>query len=306
MASFGERFKTERERKGITLDEIAASTKIGTRMLRALEEEHFDQLPGGIFNKGFVRAYARALGLDEDQAVADYLTAAGSVPGKKPENGADFHLDELGAEAETNGASRIPWGILAVGLLILALGLTVWGFRSRELRRHDRPVTTLPQSRPVTTPSVSSPTPAQDAAASRAASASPAAGQHPVTDSVGEPASSSAAAPLSADPSRSSAPLPGTFLVLIKARENSWVSITADGSEIMQTTLLAPWDKSVRAQKEVVVKAGNIGALDFYFNGQKLPPQGDYKEVKTLTFDAQGLQPPPLATRPQGQLPPQP
>jgi len=64
----------------ITLEEIATSTKIGTRSLRALEEEDFDQLPGGIFNKGFVRAYAKYLGIDEEQAVADYLTAAGEQP----------------------------------------------------------------------------------------------------------------------------------------------------------------------------------------------------------------------------------
>ena len=61
--------------RGITLEEIAEATKIGTRSLRALEEQDFDKLPGGIFNKGFVRAYARYLGLDEEQAVADYLTA---------------------------------------------------------------------------------------------------------------------------------------------------------------------------------------------------------------------------------------
>jgi hypothetical protein len=54
--------------------------------------------------------------------------------------------------------------------------------------------------------------------------------------------------------------------------------------------LSAPAQKSIRADKEIVIKAGNIGALDFEFNGQKLPTQGDYGEVKTLTFDAHGLQ----------------
>src|SRR5271157_5772889 len=44
-------------------------------MLRALEDEHFDQLPGGVFNKDFVRAYARQVGLDEEETVADYLAA---------------------------------------------------------------------------------------------------------------------------------------------------------------------------------------------------------------------------------------
>src|SRR5205814_6694063 len=74
-SSFGERLKRERELRSITLDEIANSTKIGTRMLHALEDEEFSKLPGGIFNKGFVRAYARYLGLDEEQAVVDYLAA---------------------------------------------------------------------------------------------------------------------------------------------------------------------------------------------------------------------------------------
>src|SRR5215471_13427310 len=75
-ASFGERLRREREMRGIKLEQIAESTKIGKRNLVALEEEKFDQLPGGIFNKGFVRAYAKYLGLDEEQAVNDFLTAS--------------------------------------------------------------------------------------------------------------------------------------------------------------------------------------------------------------------------------------
>ena len=59
MSSFGERLRQEREARGISLDDIAKATKIGTRSLKALEEENFSILPGGIFNKGFVRAYAR-------------------------------------------------------------------------------------------------------------------------------------------------------------------------------------------------------------------------------------------------------
>ena len=77
MGPFGERLKQERERRKMTLDDVALATKIGTRMLNALEEEKFERLPGGIFNKGFVRAYARHLGLDDEQAVADYLAASG-------------------------------------------------------------------------------------------------------------------------------------------------------------------------------------------------------------------------------------
>lgn len=72
---FGEKLRKQREQRGIELDAISNTTKISTRMLRALEEEHFDQLPGGVFNKGFVRAYARQVGLDAEEAVSDYLAA---------------------------------------------------------------------------------------------------------------------------------------------------------------------------------------------------------------------------------------
>src|ERR1700720_541778 len=78
VESFGARLKREREQRKITLDDISLATKIGTRFLTALEEEHFDQLPGGIFNKGFVRAYARCLHMNEDQAIADYIAATGA------------------------------------------------------------------------------------------------------------------------------------------------------------------------------------------------------------------------------------
>ena len=49
MGAFGEKLRKQREQRGIELDAISNTTKISTRMLRALEEEHFDQLPGGVF-----------------------------------------------------------------------------------------------------------------------------------------------------------------------------------------------------------------------------------------------------------------
>lgn len=75
MGAFGDKLRKQREQRGIALDAISNTTKISPRMLRALEEERFDQLPGGVFNKGFVRAYARQIGLNEEEAVSDYLSA---------------------------------------------------------------------------------------------------------------------------------------------------------------------------------------------------------------------------------------
>jgi cytoskeletal protein RodZ len=75
VGEFGEKLRKQREQRGITLESVAETTKIGTRMLKALEDERFDQLPGGVFNKGFVRAYARQIGLDAEEAVSEYLDA---------------------------------------------------------------------------------------------------------------------------------------------------------------------------------------------------------------------------------------
>jgi cytoskeletal protein RodZ len=65
MSNFGDRLRREREKRKISLDDIATATKISKRHLIELEEERFKDLPGGIFNKGFVRAYAKFLELDE-------------------------------------------------------------------------------------------------------------------------------------------------------------------------------------------------------------------------------------------------
>jgi Helix-turn-helix domain/Domain of unknown function (DUF4115) len=75
VGAFGEKLRKQREQRGLALDAISNTTKISTRMLRALEDEHFDQLPGGVFNKGFVRAYARQVGLDEEETITEYLAA---------------------------------------------------------------------------------------------------------------------------------------------------------------------------------------------------------------------------------------
>jgi cytoskeleton protein RodZ len=69
---FGDHLKREREMRGVTLEEISAATRIGTRFLVALENEDWALLPGGVFNRGFIRSTARFLGLDEDSLIAEY------------------------------------------------------------------------------------------------------------------------------------------------------------------------------------------------------------------------------------------
>ena len=83
--TFGERLKRERELREVTLEEITSATRIGPRYLEALENEDWAKLPGGVFNRGFVRSVARYLGLDEEEFLAEYDLAYGTqVPPSEP------------------------------------------------------------------------------------------------------------------------------------------------------------------------------------------------------------------------------
>jgi cytoskeleton protein RodZ len=72
MTNFGISFKKAREHRGLSFAQIADETRISTRFLEAIENEEFDLLPGGIFNRGFIRTYAQRVGLDPDAAVKEY------------------------------------------------------------------------------------------------------------------------------------------------------------------------------------------------------------------------------------------
>jgi cytoskeleton protein RodZ len=277
MESFGDRLRKEREQRGITLEEVSMSTKIGIRMLQALEEQRFEQLPGGIFNKGFVRAYARHLGLDEQEAVADYLEASGTAPTAVATEPLPIlaqqvdiraQAESISQAAEGSRAEQIPWEKFALALLVLAFGFAVWGSFGRPSQ--ESPTSLLPPTQMGSSKS----TPATTA------------DQGPLGD---DPIQTSAG---TASPRPTSPAAAGAFLVLVQARQDSWVQITADGQEVMHDTLTAASQKTIEARKEIIVKTRNIGGLDFSFNGKPLPPQGDHNEVKVLNFDPNGLQNP--------------
>jgi cytoskeleton protein RodZ len=115
--NFGERLKRERELREVTLQEITSATRIGTRFLEALENEDWGKLPGGVFNRGFVRSVAKYLGLDEEGLLAEYDMAHGTkVPA-----------------AEQRPEERIPsppkWvpAAIVLGVVVLLAGLIAGG-----------------------------------------------------------------------------------------------------------------------------------------------------------------------------------
>jgi cytoskeletal protein RodZ len=71
-SSFGEHLKRERELRGVSIEEVSAATRISTKFLTAIENGQWERLPGGAFNRGFIRSASKYLGLDEDGMVAEY------------------------------------------------------------------------------------------------------------------------------------------------------------------------------------------------------------------------------------------
>ena len=85
MPTLGEELRHRREQRGISLAEISEATRIGTRFLKAIETDNFSILPGGIFTRSFIRAYAKHVGMDEDEAIALYLKQATGAGADQPE-----------------------------------------------------------------------------------------------------------------------------------------------------------------------------------------------------------------------------
>jgi cytoskeleton protein RodZ len=135
MSSFGANLKREREARGISLQDISDQTKIGVRLLKAIENEQLDQLPGGIFVKSFLRQYARYVSLDEEQIIAEYLQAIGSGPeasplpsasrsGEKNTSASAFSITAPAAMPDSEPASGYPRLILtAVGVGVAVVGV---------------------------------------------------------------------------------------------------------------------------------------------------------------------------------------
>jgi cytoskeletal protein RodZ len=73
LSELGQRLRLAREAKGLTIADVAATTRISSRALRAIEQERFNELPGGIFRRTFVEAYAEAVGLDGADCARAYL-----------------------------------------------------------------------------------------------------------------------------------------------------------------------------------------------------------------------------------------
>lgn len=282
MGSFGDKLRHEREARGVSLEEIAKVTKIGTRSLKALEEENFGILPGGIFNKGFVRSYARFLGLDEEKAVADYQDAAKEEP---------LSVKVIADQSAKLKASRVPHMregfvdnpmVRSVGVLLLLLALISGAYisyrrgylHSMRLQLLHRkasmeagglkppsttatvlPVATAPQTPIVAT---SAPNPANPAL--------------PQGDTVGL--------------------LPaGEFAVSIRTSEESWLSITTDGQRPVQRLFEPNEQQTITARDRIHMVIGNPVGTELSLNGKPLAIGGNLDRPRRIAIGPSGVTP---------------
>jgi len=125
MSNFGEELKRERELRSISLREVAESTKINIRYLEAMERNDFSQLPGGVFNKGFVRAVSQFIGVDEEAMINAYLLEQQSGDNGSGELDGEAMRGDFGERfTQEPPQDKRPWlviGIVATVIILLAL-----------------------------------------------------------------------------------------------------------------------------------------------------------------------------------------
>jgi cytoskeleton protein RodZ len=258
-AGFGEHLKREREMRGVSLDEIAAATRISTRFLEALELEAWNRLPGGVFNRGFVRTVARFLGLEEEALLAEYSLATG-----KPESASPAPAPARLPPNSLAEPARFPWMAVASIPIVLALATGGWlGWQAISARRAQ--LNAVASSVP--------PAPAPPSA--------PSALFTPAADSVAPSAISPQDPPAAASPWADSAQ--GLQLKIDAAKDTN-LTITADGQQAFAGAISAGQSRTINARTTLTLETQDAGAVRLELNGQALAPMGPSGQPGRITF----------------------
>lgn len=243
MTSFGASLRRERELRGVSLQEIAASTKIGVSMLQAIEDDRFDKLPQGLFVRGFVREYARFLALDEQKVLTELSFHTGVVPEAKP----------LVIESSFPAPGRMSAQLVNALLVVGGIGLVATLILSPALRPRPTAITSLP---PVLAPSPE-PTP-------------PPSG---VVSLVSAPASGP-----EAGAATSAAPQP--LQLTLTATEDCWIGLDVGGDRVESRVLKKGESFSITARQNASLAVGNAGGLLVAIDSGPSRPLGNRGEVK--------------------------
>ena len=304
MTVLGLALKEEREKRNISLEEIASTTKIVPRYLEALENDRFDIMPGGFFIKGIIRTYARAIGLDPDEVLARYRAAGvfGESEPKRhpfpkpstvqaappapvlPAPSAEPLLPSEAA-APPPAAVETPKPELVLGeapkprlSAAARKRLFSWAWRSLAILAAVAVLVTLWSNRRPRPPEDRIETAAPVPSTVVTGSALPAAvSQEPGAQTPAQPET---APPAATEPAGVPPPSPAVeetrkgITIEIAFQTETRISVTADGT--LQIDGVFPPGATARAQADgiLVITTGNAGGFTFSLNGKPAKPLG--------------------------------
>ncbi len=305
MESMGEFFRQVRETKGLTIDEVASKTRIRSDFVKALEDGNFAKLPDQVFARGFVRSYARSLGLDEDDAIHRFTQSAGAYYDKQVER---ERLKVRQAEEERKRQANRKAVAIAIGIAILTLIFLLSREQSSLLVRRsssDIPASGSKRAAPMTqesqdappsqqaeavppAPSAPKTKPSEPAAVPAKAgednNAGPVTGSGPTASVVPEltapaPSSLGSDGPLGGISLEGSGATEGQLALDLEATELSWVVVQIDAGS-PQEALLRPGEKATwKGQDQFILTLGNAGGVKAELNGKPLKPFGPSGKV---------------------------
>jgi cytoskeletal protein RodZ len=246
MATLGQQLKQAREARGISLHEISDSTHIGIRFLQAIENDAYDVLPGGVFNRAFVRKFARVVGFDEEQAVNLYEEQL-QEQGGEPDRPYRMGIEEFESRPTSGN-----------GLLLSFVALIILGALAYAAYQYFSPVS---DSGGKSTADLNAPTPA--------ATEAPSPGVTPMASESPSPSPTAVA---------SASPTPGPATAVASAdsmrvrfaaqREEVWLSIKPDDQKVERMILQPGETREFDANEQVVLSIGRVYALKIAINGR--------------------------------------
>ncbi len=274
---FGDHLKREREMRGVTLEEISAATRIAPRFLAALESEQWELLPGGVFNRGFIRSVARYLGLDEDTLVAEYALETRGRP-------------DPGVVADPPEEPDRNWArVLVVVVLALVVLAGVWAavhflgpkIAARLHKHSGEPVNSTPESG--VAPSLAGATAAQSSAPNFA--------PDPAVAPPSDPAiSSSPATSVGGGAALASGTVPVLDLKLEAAKATD-VKVVADGKPLFEGHMDARQVYRFTAVDSLEISSSESSAIILELNGQAVAAGGQPGQPGVVTLTQKDLKP---------------
>ncbi len=277
MEPFGDYLKQARDKKGLSFEQVTTQTRIQERHLQALESEDFANLPAKVFAKGFVRSYAKVLGLDEEEALQRFLDVSNNYYEQ-------HHPEQPHVQVTIEGGHRPPinWKIVGLAIVSLAAGALWYWFPSGQ-----KPITTLPQSEVAShRPETNEPEPVEAPATEEKEVSQPLDTTLPTqpegaTPVVPVPTTPEGPTVEPAPPNPpSEAPSVDSLQTLeVEATQLTWVVVQSD-QEAPNEALLQPGQRITwKAQKQFLLTLGNAAGVVVRLNGESQGPFGKPGQV---------------------------